>query len=106
MKILVINGGSSSFKYQLLEMDNESVLAKGLAERIGQAQSKITHEYWENGVKQKVSKEIHFPNHEAAFKEMANYLTDEKVGVIKNILDTEWFTVEKNLALLKKLHLK
>ena len=84
MKILVINGGSSSFKYQLLEMDNESVLAKGLAERIGQAQSKITHEYWENGVKQKVSKEIHFPNHEAAFKEMANYLTDEKVGVIKN----------------------
>lgn len=84
MKILVINGGSSSFKYQLLEMDNESVLAKGLAERIGQAQSKITHEYWENGVKQKVSKEIHFPNHEAAFKEMANYLTDEKIGVIKN----------------------
>ena len=45
MKVLIINGGSSSFKYQLIEMDTETVLAKGLAERIGLEQSKITHEY-------------------------------------------------------------
>ena len=40
MKVLVINGGSSSFKYQLIEMDTETVLAKGLAERIGLEQGK------------------------------------------------------------------
>ena len=55
MKVLVINGGSSSFKYQLIEMDTETVLAKGLAERIGLEQGKISHEYWENGQKNKVS---------------------------------------------------
>ena len=61
MKVLIINGGSSSFKYQLIEMDTETVLAKGLAERIGLEQSKITHEYWEKGEKHKISKETHFP---------------------------------------------
>ena len=44
MKILVINCGSSSLKYQLIDMDNESVLAKGLCERIGIAGSKLTHQ--------------------------------------------------------------
>ena len=44
MKILVINCGSSSLKYQLIDMENESVLAKGLCERIGIEGSKLTHE--------------------------------------------------------------
>ena len=43
MKILVINCGSSSLKYQLIDMENESVLAKGLCERIGIDGSKLTH---------------------------------------------------------------
>ena len=43
MKILVINCGSSSLKYQLIDMDNESVVAKGLCERIGIEGSKLTH---------------------------------------------------------------
>ena len=90
MKILIINGGSSSFKYQLIEMDTESVLAKGLAERIGLEQGKITHEYWKNGEKYKVSKEMHFDNHEVAFKEMAAYLTDNEVGVIKSINEVKY----------------
>ena len=42
MKILVINCGSSSLKYQLIDMDNESVVAKGLCERIGIEGSKLT----------------------------------------------------------------
>ena len=42
MKILVINAGSSSLKYQLIDMDNESVIAKGLCERIGMDGSKLT----------------------------------------------------------------
>ena len=44
MKVLVVNCGSSSLKYQLLDMENESVLAIGLAERIGIDGSKIKHE--------------------------------------------------------------
>ena len=43
MKILVINCGSSSLKYQLIDMDNEEVLAKGLCERIGIDGSRLTH---------------------------------------------------------------
>lgn len=43
MKILVINAGSSSLKYQLIDMETESVLAKGLCERIGIDGSRLTH---------------------------------------------------------------
>ena len=46
MKILVINCGSSSLKYQLIDMQGEKVLCKGLCERIGMESSMITHE-WE-----------------------------------------------------------
>ena len=49
MKILVINCGSSSLKYQLIDMDGEKVLCKGLCERIGMESSMITHEA--NGTK-------------------------------------------------------
>ena len=44
MKILVINCGSSSLKYQLIDMEGEKVLCKGLCERIGMESSMITHE--------------------------------------------------------------
>ena len=90
MKVLIINGGSSSFKYQLIEMDTETVLAKGLAERIGLEQSKITHEYWEKGEKHKISKETHFPTHEEAFKVIAQYLTDKEFGVIKSTSEVKY----------------
>ena len=43
MKILVLNCGSSSIKYQLFDMEDESVMASGLAERIGEAQGRLTH---------------------------------------------------------------
>ena len=43
MKILVINAGSSSLKYQLIDMENESVMTKGLCERIGIDGSKLNH---------------------------------------------------------------
>ena len=43
MRVLVVNAGSSSLKYQLIEMDNESVLAKGVCERIGQEGARLVH---------------------------------------------------------------
>lgn len=85
MKILVINAGSSSLKYQLIDMQNESVLAKGLVERIGISNSKISYEYFINGEKQKISEQIDFPNYETAFAKVADFLTDPKVGVVKNV---------------------
>ena len=45
MKILIINAGSSSLKYQLIDMQDESVIARGLCERIGIEGSKLTHKY-------------------------------------------------------------
>ena len=45
MKILIVNAGSSSLKYQLVDMQDESVLAKGLVERIGIPGSKLTQKY-------------------------------------------------------------
>ena len=65
MKILVINCGSSSLKYQLIDMDNESVLAKGLCERIGIAGSKLTHQA---AGKDKYVVEKDMPTHKTAIE--------------------------------------
>ena len=43
MKVLVINAGSSSIKYQLIDMENENVIAKGLVEKIGLPDSRLVH---------------------------------------------------------------
>ena len=50
MKILIINAGSSSLKYQLIDMQDESIVAKGLVERIGIEGSNLSHKYGENGI--------------------------------------------------------
>lgn len=85
MKILVINAGSSSLKYQLIEMDNTSVIAKGIVERIGAQKSTIRYEYFVNGEKQRIDETTDFPDHLVAFKRVASFLTDAKVGVVKNV---------------------
>ena len=65
MKILVINAGSSSCKYQLLEMDTRSVLCSGLAERIGQEGGRLTHKIAPDTDKEeKLVREAFFPTHE------------------------------------------
>ena len=81
MKILVINCGSSSLKYQLIDMENEGVLAKGLCERIGIPGSKLTHEA--EG-KDKYVAEQEMPNHTVAIKLVMDALVDETYGVIKD----------------------
>ena len=82
MKILVINTGSSSLKYQLVSMTNESVLAKGLCDRIGIEHSFLKH--IKTGVDPVVI-EKDMPDHTAAIKEVLNALTDEKIGVINDL---------------------
>lgn len=81
MKILVINCGSSSLKYQLIDMEHESVLAKGLCERIGIEGSKLTHEA--EG-KEKHVVENPMPTHSTAIKMVMDALVDPVYGVIKD----------------------
>lgn len=82
MKILVINCGSSSLKYQFIDMENEKVLAKGLCERIGIANSKLTHEP-AGGERLVIEKDM--PNHNVAISLVMEALTDKEHGVIKEI---------------------
>ncbi|MBQ7035808.1 MAG: acetate kinase [Clostridia bacterium] len=80
MKILVINAGSSSLKYQLIDMENESVLAKGLCDRIG-LDGKFVH----NANGEKLELDHPMPNHAEAIKVVLSHLTDAKWGVIKDV---------------------
>lgn len=81
MKILVINCGSSSLKYQLIDMNDESVIAKGLCERIGIAGSMLTHSA---AGKDKVVIEKDMPNHQVAIELVMEALQDANHGVIKS----------------------
>ena len=80
MKILVINCGSSSLKYQLIDMENESVMAKGLCERIGIEGSKLTHKA--NGKEMVIEQSM--PTHTEAIKLVMQALVDPEYGVIKD----------------------
>jgi len=80
VKILVINCGSSSIKYQLLEMDNETVLAKGLLERIGISGSRLKHK--KGSEKYEIDEDV--VNHKEGLNLIISTLTDEKLGVIKD----------------------
>ncbi len=82
MKILVINCGSSSLKYQLLNMDGQILLAKGLVERIGIEGSQLTHE-----TTGKDKEEIIVPmeDHKDALAHVLEALTNESYGAIKSL---------------------
>lgn len=86
MSILVLNCGSSSLKYQLIDMNNESVLAKGLCERIGEDMSKITHKV---PGRDNYSKDVQFKTHTEAVKMVFDLLTDSQNGVVKSIDEIE-----------------
>lgn len=74
MKVLVINCGSSSVKYQLLDMENEKVIAKGNYERIGMEGSFLTHKVGE----EKYTYEIDAEDHDAAISLILKELVDEE----------------------------
>ena len=82
MKVLVLNCGSSSLKYQLINMENESVLAKGLVERIGIEGSVLTHS---PAGKDKVVIEQPMDDHQVAVQLVLNALVDANTGVIADV---------------------
>ena len=81
MKVLVVNCGSSSIKYQLINMENESVMAKGYLEKIGLPDSFLTHTV--NGEKRKIDEPIN--NHEEGIKLVLAQLTHPEYGVISSL---------------------
>ncbi len=88
MKILVVNAGSSSMKYQLFDMENGNVLAKGICEKIGinPTSGSITHKRPNT---ENYFAETPVPDHDAAIALVLKTLTDEKLGVIKDVSEIE-----------------
>ncbi|MEE0866045.1 MAG: acetate kinase [Clostridia bacterium] len=81
MKILVLNSGSSSLKYQVIDMDTEEMLVKGYFERIGQPNSFLTHKV--HGIKHKFEHQA--KDHEQAIAFVLNRLTNDHYGVMKDL---------------------
>lgn len=81
MLILVVNAGSSSLKYQLLNMDDESVIAKGNCDRIG-IDGHISHKTFDG---RKVDEDCSFPTHTEAFAKLVEVLTTGEASVIKSM---------------------
>ena len=82
MKILIINAGSSSLKYQLIDMDHESIIAKGLVERIGIEGGKLTHKY---GDKTYTVTPDAIKDHTEAMNLVLEALLSKEHGVISSI---------------------
>lgn len=82
MKILVVNCGSSSLKYQVLDMDNENLLAKGLVERIGTDGSVISHE--KIGM-DKIKTEVPMKDHKDAIRQVLDAIQHQDYGVVKTM---------------------
>ena len=82
-KILAINSGSSSLKFQLFEMPEEKVITKGLVERIGIENSMFTIEY--NG--EKIKETLDIPNHDVAIEMLLEKLT--KLGIVNDVKEIE-----------------
>lgn len=93
MKVLVVNAGSSSLKYQLLDTETELVMAKGICERIGQEGSIIDHkkiEYADGEEKvTKFKEEKEIPNHSVATQLVVDTLTDPEIGCLSSVSEIE-----------------
>ena len=82
MKVLVVNAGSSSLKYQLIDMDNESVILKGLCERITFKGSKLTQKTFD---KRETVIEQDMPTHKEAMELVLKAMLDPEKGALKNV---------------------
>jgi len=86
MIILVLNSGSSSVKYQLLEMQDKTLMASGLVERIGQSSGQVTHRRMPGSEEEQTfSREQDIPDHATALDLVVRLITGEQTGVIDHI---------------------
>ncbi len=84
MRVLVINCGSSSLKYQLIDSDTEEVLAKGLCERIG-----IDGRLVYKAGKEKITLDTAMKDHKDAIKAVLDSLVNSEYGVLKNLSEID-----------------
>ena len=89
MKVLVINAGSSSIKYQLIELDNNFTLCSGLVEKIGESTGNFKHKYVKDGEECVLTKETVFPDHKAGMLLIVDMLVDDEIGVIADKSEIE-----------------
>lgn len=82
MNILVINAGSSSIKYQLIDMNTKLPLSSGIVERIGLKEGILTHKTFINGTENKIKETFPIPNHTVGLERVAELLVDKEIGVI------------------------
>lgn len=85
MNVFVVNCGSSSLKYQLIDSETEQVIAKGLCERIG-IDGRLTHK---PAGKEKIVKEVAMPDHTSAVSIVLEAMTDEQNGVINDLSEID-----------------
>ncbi|WP_010181311.1 acetate/propionate family kinase [Aquimarina agarilytica] len=83
MQVLVINSGSSSIKFQVIQMPSSNVVCSGLVERIGLDNARIVYKVAEK----KHEKTTGIPNHKVGLELIANYLLDSEIGVISSTSD-------------------
>ena len=88
MKVLVINAGSSSLKYQLMDPETGKVFAKGLCERIG-LDGKFTYKPQVEGKETIKAADVAMPTHSEAIQTVLNALVDEKNGVISSMKEID-----------------
>lgn len=89
MNIFVVNSGSSSIKYELIEMPAEKVISSGIAERVGKEGAFIKHTFIHNGIAREVILNLTIPDHAAGLQKIAELLSDAKTGVIQSASDIE-----------------
>ncbi|NLE54741.1 MAG: acetate kinase, partial [Lentisphaerae bacterium] len=82
MKVLVVNSGSSSLKFTLFSMTNKTVLAKGLVERIGMSNPKLTYQATD---KNKLEEVLSITNHSEALQAVCDKLVDPSYGVLEKL---------------------
>jgi acetate kinase len=82
MNILVVNAGSSSIKYQLIDITTEEPLSSGLVERIGLEEGTIIHKTFLDGEEKKTTEKFPIPDHTVGLQRVAELLVDKEVGVI------------------------
>ncbi|MFH1414838.1 MAG: acetate kinase [Elusimicrobiota bacterium] len=84
-RILVLNCGSSSVKYELMDADDSTVLARGLVEKIGMEDAVINHHYLENGQYYDIKRVENVPTHRAGIRIIVELLTSGEHGVVKDL---------------------
>jgi acetate kinase len=89
MNIFVINSGSSSIKYQLIEMPSEILACSGIVERIGKEDASVTHKIFKGNEEQVKRLALPIADHEQGLKEVVSLLTDQVSGIIKDLSEIQ-----------------